>query len=328
MANLSALAVARYQHSKSHDPKARVYCSGQTHSSVAKALRILGFANDQLREIPVDRQYRIDIGCLATAIEEDEVRGLHPLAVVANAGTTNTGAIDPLPQIASVCSDKGLWFHVDGAYGGGAIVCPSRRDLLAGIEFADSVTLDPHKWLFQPYGIGCLLVRDKSTLTNLFGMRASYLSETEGSVDEVNLFDLGPELTRPNRGLRLWFAFRTFGEDRIAAAVDKGFRNAEYAQRLIETAPDWEIVTPAQMGIVTFRYTGTDKADFNDNITVNVVSELIDDGTGFVSATQLDGRPVLRLCPINPTTTCKDIETTLVRLSALAEELLIRTNGE
>jgi len=320
MANLSALAVARFQHSKSHDPKARVYCSGQTHSSVAKALRILGFADDQLRDIPVDGQYRVDIDCLTEAIEEDEARGLHPLAVVANAGTTNTGAIDPLPQIASVCRDKNLWFHVDGAYGGGAAVCPSRRDILKGIELADSITLDPHKWLFQPYGIGCLLVKDTSTLTDLFGMSADYLSETVGSTDEVNPFDLGPELTRPNRGLRLWFTLRTFGEERIAAAVEKGFHNAEHAGGLIEAAPDWEIVTPAQTGIVTFRYAGTDDEKSNDDITVKVVDALIDDGTAFVTATQLDGRSVLRLCPINPETTREDIEITLAKLSSLAEE--------
>jgi glutamate/tyrosine decarboxylase-like PLP-dependent enzyme len=321
MANLSALAVARYQHHKSHDHSLRVYCSGQTHSSVAKALRILGFGDEQLHHIGVDAEHRMDIECLGAAITEDEARGLHPLVVVANAGTTNTGAIDPLPQIASVCRDKGLWLHVDAAYGGSAVACPSRRDLLAGIELADSITIDPHKWLFQPYGIGCLLVRDTRTLTDLFGLRATYLSEMEGGSDEVNLYDLGPELTRPSRGLRLWFALRVFGVERIAAAIERGFQNAEQAQRLIESASDWEVVTPAQMGIVTFRYAGSENEHSNDKITVHVVDALIEDGTALVSTTKLDDRPVLRMCPINPATNGKDIEITLAKLSSLAKEL-------
>ena len=321
MANLSALAVARYQRAKSHQPKMRVYCSTQTHSSVGKALRILGFAEDQLRQIDSDGAHRLDATGLSAAVTEDEQRGLIPLAVVGNAGTTNSGAVDPLPELAQVCRQKNIWLHVDAAYGGGAVVCPMRRKLLNGIELADSIALDPHKWLFQPYGIGCLLVRDKTKLTDLFGMRAAYLSEMEGDPDEVNLFDLGPELTRPSRGLRLWFSLRTLGQENLAAAVNRGFENAERAQQLIEATPDWEVVTPAQMGIVTFRYAKSGDDTTADKITLAVVDKLIDSGTALVSATHLGGRPALRMCPINPATQESDIAMTLAALSRIAEQL-------
>lgn len=318
MANLSALATARHDRFGGHNPRARIYCSTQTHGSVARAMRILGFADHQLRKVRVDDNHRLDVESLAAAITQDAADGRIPLAVVANAGTTNTGAVDPLPEIATVCREKGIWLHVDAAYGGAVVLCPRRKDLLAGIEFADSITIDPHKWLFQPYGIGCLLVRNQEDLTKLYGMTADYLSETKQDTEAINLFDHGPELTRRSRGLSLWFTLRTMGQERIAAAIERGFLNAEHAEYWLDHALNWQVVTPAQMGIVTFRFAGNPNDAANDRATLAAAEALRRDGTAMVSATQINDRPVLRMCTINPATTSNDICHTFETLDRLA----------
>jgi aromatic-L-amino-acid decarboxylase len=312
LANLSALAVARHQRFGAHDPRARVYCSAETHSSVAKALRLLGFADEQLRLLAVDADDRLEARALAAALEQDRAAGLEPLALVANAGTTSSGAVDPLPELAKLCEERGLWMHVDAAYGGAVALSPSHRRLLTGLERADSIAIDPHKWLFQPYGIGCLLVRDERPLRELFAMRAGYLTEMEGEDAGVNLFDLGPELTRPSRGLRLWFTLRAIGEQGMAAAIDRGFENAERAARLLEADGGWEVLT-ARLGIVTFRRRVAEA----DNAAI--VEQMIAEGEAMVSATTVQGEPALRLCPINPATTEEDLRRTVAALSRAAD---------
>jgi aromatic-L-amino-acid decarboxylase len=237
---------------------ALAYTSSQSHHSVARALRLAGIPPANLRVIPVDARLRMDTHALRSAIAADRATGRRPFLVVAAAGTTNTGAIDPLPAIADTCHAEQLWLHVDGAYGGAFALCPQGRELLRGIERADSIAIDPHKGLFLPYGTGCLLVRDGATLRAAHAADAHYLQDVasaEGYPESPT--DLGPELSRDFRGLRLWLplmlhgaaAFRAALTEKLALARD--FHAA--LERLQADGARLEIVDPPQLSVVAFR---------------------------------------------------------------------------
>ena len=304
LANLTALAAAR----AAAGPGV-CYLSDQTHSSIPRALRTLGFPPEHVRVLPSDERLRLPLDALAAAVEADAATGVRPGFVVATAGTTNSGAVDPLPEIADLCSAKGLWFHVDGAYGASAALCDAGRRVLTGMEHADSLVLDPHKWLFQPYDAGCVLVSRRGALEQAFRMTPDYLADVAGGAGEVDLRDRGPELTRRARGLKLWLTFRTYGLARLRAAIQHGIAAAEYAERLVAADERWEVVTPAQLGIVTFALRGCDYAGHKAR-----ADALADEGFAVLTTTRLHGRPVLRLCTINPRTTLRDIAATLERL--------------
>lgn len=320
MANLSAIATAREARLEGQNPDAVVYCSDQTHSSMAKALRILGFGPGQKRTIATDDGFRLSVPALEAAIRDDRAAGRVPFCVVANGGTTNTGAIDPLGALADLCAREKLWLHVDGAYGAAAVITGRGRVALAGLERADSITLDPHKWLFQPYELGCLLVRDASTLRNAFRVEdedhADYLEDVTRHVQhDVNFYECGIQLTRSFKALKLWLSMRTFGLGEFRRAIETGFEMADHAERVLRAAGTWEIVTPSQMGIVTFRWHDASKTGAQiDAITRGTVDLMREDGYALVMSTALNHRPVLRLCPINPTTNAGEIEETIARL--------------
>ena len=207
MANLTALAVARHRRFGTGDfSRAVIYASDQTHSSIARGARVLGFAPGRLRLLGSDDGYRLDTAALAAAIEEDAARGLVPFCVIANAGTTNTGAVDPLPEIASLCRAAGAWLHVDGAYGAAAALTERGRGLLRGVGEADSVSMDPHKWLFQPFECGAVLVRDARALRDAFREVPEYLKDSDLSAQEVNFREWGVQLTRGFRAFKLWLS--------------------------------------------------------------------------------------------------------------------------
>ena len=323
-ANESGIVVADAARGGVDRRRACIYASDQTHGSLAKAARILGFPPERLRFVATDRRLRLDIEHLARRVAEDERAGLTPLVVVANAGTTNTGAVDPLPEIVDFCRVRGLWLHVDGAYGAAAVLTEKGKRELEGLADVDSLTLDPHKWWFQPYEIGCLLVRDKEHLVRAFSASGDYLRDLEGRT-EVNLFDYGPQLTRSFRALKLWMSLQVFGLDAFARAVGRCIELAEYAERVLRrqaAGPEshgWEIVTPAQLGVVTFRWrrgAGDDAAE--DRLIEAVVEAMLEDGFAVVTSTVVGGRPVLRLCPIHPAVTAADIDGTVERLAAFA----------
>lgn len=326
MANLSAIVAAREARLGGHDMQAVVYCSDQTHSSMFKGLRILGFGRDQRRRVATDDRYRLSVPALERAIAEDRARGLRPFAVVANAGTTNTGAIDPLHELADLCAREGLWLHVDGAYGAAAVFTPRGKALLDGIERADSITLDPHKWLFQPYELGCLLVRDATTLSNAFHIGdddgADYLADVSRHIQQdVNFYDRGIQLTRSFKALKLWLSMRAFGVAEFRRGIEVGLDMAEEAERVLRTDPRWEIVTPAQMGIVTFRWRDDRvTAEVLDARLAHAVDRMRADGYALVMSTMLKGRPALRLCPIHPATNAEEIRETIARLARFCAE--------
>jgi aromatic-L-amino-acid/L-tryptophan decarboxylase len=314
MANLTALATARHARLDDRTAGAVLYYSDQTHSSVDRALRVIGFLPEQIRRIESDASFRLPMEALKRAVEQDRAAGLRPFAVIGNAGTTNTGAIDPLREIAGFCRAHNLWMHVDGAYGAAAVICERGRGLLDGIALADSLSFDPHKWLFQPIECGCVLLRDAALLKSTYRIMPEYLADVHRNVTEVNPCDYGIQLTRGFRALKVWMSMQFFGLDAFRAAVERGFALAELAERKLRTMPCWEVVTTAQMGIVTFarRHAG-------DEFYARMHDAMLLDGYALATSTVLNGKTVLRLCTINPRTTEDDLERTIDWLDALAE---------
>jgi glutamate/tyrosine decarboxylase-like PLP-dependent enzyme len=324
VANLTALAVARHVKLPIASAPARrlavAFCSDQTHSCVERAFRLMGFARDQLVRIASDEQYRLPLEELARRVAAARDEGRLPFCVIANAGTTNTGAVDPLPELAEFCRTEGLWLHVDGAYGAAAMLCQEARPLLRGLELADSLAVDPHKWLFQPYEIGCALVRDAGQLHDAFRTTAEYMSVVHRA-GEVNYQDCGIQLTRSFRALKLWLSLRFFGVAAFREAVQRGIHMAEFAESVIRQTPDLEVVSPARLAIVGFRYTGStlSSADQADAVNEAIVARLLAEGFTTVTSTGLRGRRVLRLCTINPRTTEDDIRQTIRHLAQAGE---------
>ena len=314
VANLIALAAARHATLGEDTAHAIAYFSDQTHFAVERGLRVLGFAPAQLRRLPSDDRFRLVPAELERAIREDRSAGRRPFCVIANAGTTNTGAVDPLPVLREICSRESLWLHADGAYGAAGMLSGTGRALLDGLPQVDSLALDPHKWLFQPFEIGCVLVRDAGLLRSTFQVRPEYLKDALPTEDEVNLSDYGVQLTRSFRALKLWMSLKVFGLSAFREAVDWGIRLAEIAEGRLRSSGKWEIVSPAQLAIVAFRYAGGD-----DAVNLRIIDRMYDDGFAFLSSTILCERPALRLCTINPRTTEADILETIDRLERFAQ---------
>jgi glutamate/tyrosine decarboxylase-like PLP-dependent enzyme len=308
MSSLTAFAAARLARLGGHDPDATVYCSAQTHASLPRALRALGFAGDRVRILPCDGALRLPADAVATAVAADRAAGLRPFLLIANAGTTNTGAVDPLTELADLAAAQGLWLHVDGAYGAPGALTPPGAALLEGMGRADSLAIDPHKWLFAPYECAVLLVREPGLLAGAFAMAPEYLADTTGP--EPSLRDRSLQLTRMSRALKLWLTIKTFGMAEIRAGVARGIALAEHAEATLRATPGWEIVTPAQLAVVTFAPEAGDPAA--------IAAALLEEDYAVVSSTVLDGRPVLRLCTINPRTTEAEIDETIARLTAIA----------
>ena len=303
MASLTALVAARESRG---GVGGVVYLSDQAHASILRDLKVMG--EREVRVLPSDASFRLSVGAVAAAVAADRAAGLSPFAVVANAGTTNTGAIDPLDELADLCASEGLWFHVDGAYGASAALCPPGRSALAGMERADSLTIDPHKWLFQPYEAGAVLIRHPGLLEQTYAMSGEYLRDTFGG--EVNFRDRDIQLTRGVRALKLWLSVQVFGLDAFRSAVAHGIALAEHAEAVLRAREGWEIVTPAQLGIVCFAHASANESEISE--------ATVRDGYAAPSTTVLRGRTVLRLCTINPRTTFDDIEATIERMERLS----------
>jgi glutamate/tyrosine decarboxylase-like PLP-dependent enzyme len=319
MANLTALAVARKAKLNNRLDNSVVYLSDQTHSSVERALMILGFQPEQIRKLATDEDFRLPVQTLRTSIAADKAADKIPFCVIANAGTTNTGSIDPLMEIAGLCEDMELWFHIDAAYGGAAVLTDEGREVLHGIECADSIVIDPHKWLFQPFEIGCVLIRDRKQMVEAFHVAAGYLQDLDWS--QVNFVDYGLQLTRSFRALKLWMSFKIFGIDAFRQAIQHAFTLASLTENLINNAPALQIVTPAQLGMVTFRYAVANLSTQTLNeINLQIFRKLASDGYALVTTTTLRGFVTLRMVTINPRTTEADIHGTIERIIRFGNE--------
>ena len=303
-ANLTALLVAR-EAAGGPSPDSVMYVSDQAHSSLARTARAMGLLPHQVRVLPTDDRWRLAPDTVAAAVQADRGAGRIPFALCASAGSTNTGAVDHLAGLADVCAAERLWLHVDAAYGGFAALTAKGRAALAGIERADSVTLDPHKWLYQPMECGCVLIRDGVRLERTFAIHPDYLDgDAVQGAGEVNFADRGLQLSRGFRALKVWVTLQTFGLNAFRACIQRNLDLAEYAEGLIRGCPGLTVMAPATLGIVCFRreWPGCDEAETERRGTA-LADELERGGTALVSTTRLAGRHAIRLCILNPTTT-------------------------
>jgi glutamate/tyrosine decarboxylase-like PLP-dependent enzyme len=300
LANLTAIACARETLVGAMRDDLVLYASDQAHSSIARAARVLGFRPGQLRVLPVDESMRLEPETLAAAVAADLAAGRRPFLVAANAGATSTGAVDPLDELAAVGREHGLWLHADAAYGGFAVLTERGRAQLGDLAVADSLALDPHKWLYQPYECGCLLVRDGAALGRAFELRSDYLRDAAAPPAGVNFADYGLQLSRTSRAFKLWLSLQTFGVDAFRAAIDRTLDLAEHAAERIRGSACLELVAPPSLGVVCFAR--------DDGAVDGLVAALETSGLGLISSTRVDGREVLRICVLNHTTTERDVD--------------------
>jgi glutamate/tyrosine decarboxylase-like PLP-dependent enzyme len=319
-ANLTALVTAREPLSYEDRGRAVLYLTEQRHWSVDRAARVMGLRGDQLRPVQADSQYRLDLAALRDAIAWDRAGGKLPWVVVANAGATNTGTVDPLAPLEDLCRESKLWLHVDAAYGWAASLTEEGKKLLEGIDRADSITLDPHKWFGQTFEAGCVLVRDGRLLARTFAMRPEYMQDVEPAADEVNFADHSLALTRRFRALRVWLSIKVLGLGWFRSLIEHCCNLAELAQGLLEQSAVFEILCPRQLSLVCFRYVppGYHKDDAGlDEINLALIEKLRATGRGFISSTRLNGKVALRFCFVNWRTTTADVEEIIQLLKTL-----------
>jgi glutamate/tyrosine decarboxylase-like PLP-dependent enzyme len=321
IANLSAIVAARQAHGvKSFDvPRRVVYATRYAHHSLQKALRIAGLAECVQRTVESDAAGRMDTADLVRCVSAHRKAGLLPWMVIANAGTTDTGAVDPLADIAGLCTEQKLWLHVDAAYGGAFLLCEPGRRALAGIERSDSAVIDPHKGLFLPFGSGALVVKDRASLLAAHTQSADYMQDALRGAVEHSSADLSPELSRPFRGLRLWLALKLHGLAPFRAALEEKLLLARHFHERLATIPGFEVGPPPDLSIVTYRY--VPKSGDADAFNRSLVEAMKADGRVFVSSTMLNGRFVLRLAVLQFRTHLEHVEQAIELLEHHARAL-------
>lgn len=328
MANLLGLAVAR--HAKAgfdvgdeglHGARERltIYCSSETHMWARKSVEFLGLGQQSLRQIPVDENFRIDTAALQQQIRDDRAAGLHPIAVIGTAGTVNTGAVDDLSELATICKQEDLWFHVDGAFGALVKLSPKYKDLVKGMEQADSLAFDLHKWMYLPFEVGCLLVRDAAAHTATFAAEASYLEATTRGMlaGGLTFSDRGIELTRGFKALKVWMSLKAYGVAAHGQLIERNMEQTEHFVSRIHAQPELELLTPRTMNIVCFRYNSPFLSDEEQRNKVNreIVLRLQESGEFIVSGTVLRGNYAIRVANTNHRSRFEDFD-------ALAEAVL------
>jgi glutamate/tyrosine decarboxylase-like PLP-dependent enzyme len=350
LANLNALLIAHRARSEGNSSRAglwnsqtpmTIYASDQIHMSIPKAADILGLGRDQVRLVASDDRFRMNVKVLRQLIESDAKNGLKPFCVVASAGTVNTGAVDPLDEIAEVAQEFGLWFHIDGAYGALAALDARKRPLFAGLDRADSISLDPHKWLYTPVDSGCLLFHDEEVARQAFSAnRADYIQVHEQSAEESFAFwDYGVELSRRFRALKIWLTLRYYGTRRIADAISEDNSLAEYLAQRVSDSDDFELLAPVELSICCFRYlpleartklrspSEDDQVRRNselDQLNTSILHAVQRGGRAYLSNATVNDRFALRACITNFRTTRADIDMTLEVVRETARALATR----
>jgi len=327
MANFVALKVARDQQAgvevraegmRSLDQALTLYASEEVHVVTDRAADMLGLGSDAVRKIPVDDRYRMRMDALREAISTDREAGALPIAVVASAGTVATGAIDPLQEVADVCQEEGLWMHVDAAYGGPAVLAEDLRPLFAGIERADSIAFDPHKWLYTPHSGGCVLVHDLPHMADSFSADPTYIyQDNERARRGIDLGQIGPQFSRGFWALKVWVSLLAHGRRAFAARISHDARLARYLGRRVRERPEFELSTPVSLSICCFRYVPPDlpgsaaRDEYLDLLNERIMTEIQLDGRVHYSNAVLGGRFVLRACIVNFRTEADDLEAVL-----------------
>lgn len=300
MANLVAVVTARRVRLPTDFLRGTIYVSDQVHHSITKAATLAGFPEDAVRVVPSDGDFRIDCRQLRETVRNDRAHGRTPFMVVGSAGTTNTGAVDSLDELAAIAAEEGLWFHVDAAYGGFFLLTERGRSAFRGIERSDSTTLDPHKGLFLPYGTGSVLVREGAHLRHAHAVSGSYMPPMPDDPEAIDLSQNSPELSRGFRGLRVWLPLKLLGTDPFRRSLDEKLDLARWAAEQIVGIPSIELVAAPQLSVLAFRYApaGTDSERLN--IVNRRLLKLINERQRvFLSGTTLAGRFVLRVCVLS-----------------------------
>ncbi|MBI1807328.1 MAG: aminotransferase class V-fold PLP-dependent enzyme [Ignavibacteria bacterium] len=321
IANLIGIVAARDAYNlKAKDvERSAIYLTSQAHHSVDKAIRIAGLKECILRYVPVDERYRMDAKALEQMIHSDKSAGLHPWLVIASAGTTDVGAVDPIATIGDIARTHRLWFHLDAAYGGFFVLCEEGKKILKGMEKSDSLVMDPHKGLFLPYGTGAAIIKERKKLSDAFWYQASYLEDAAKSSDEISPADVSPELTKHFRGMRLWLPLKLVGVQPFRAALEEKLLLTRYAYGQIKQTPGFEVGPFPDLSVMTFRYIPRrgDANVFNQRL----IEEVVRDGKVFLSSTRLDGKFVLRIAVLCFRTHLNTIEYAIDILKRKAKQL-------
>jgi len=336
MANFVALKVARDAQASwdirsrgvAAGPPLMIYASEEVHVTTDRAADMMGLGIEAVRKIPIGHDYRMRSEALREAIQADREAGAVPFAVVGTAGTVATGVIDPLQEIGRICEDEALWFHVDAAYGGPAVLAEDLRHLFAGIERADSIAFDPHKWMYTPHSGGCILVRDSATLSASFAALAAYIHEDkERSGHGVDLGMMGPQFSRGFQALKVWVSLLAHGRRAYARRISHDAALARYMGARVEERPELELAVPVGLSICCFRYVppdlpmGAGSEDYLNVLNERLMTDIQLDGRAFCSNAVLEGRFVLRACIVNFRTEAADVDALLDLASELGAEL-------
>jgi glutamate/tyrosine decarboxylase-like PLP-dependent enzyme len=311
-------------------PQLVVYGSEEVHSVTLRAADMLGLGRDAVRELPTDDEYRLRLDALRQAVEEDRAAGRRPTAVVASAGTVATGAIDPLEEIADLCAGEDLWFHVDGAYGGPGVLAEELRPLFAGIERADSIAFDPHKWLYTPHSGGCVLVRDLADLPRSFSIHehASYVFEDkERTGTGLDGNEMGPQFSRGFWALKVWVSLLAHGRRAYARRIAHDVELAKYLGQRVDERPEFERMAPVTLSICCFRYVPPDlpqsagREEYLDELNQRLMTEIQVSGRVYPSNAVLRGRFTLRSCIVNFRTEAEEMDLLLDVAAELGSKL-------
>jgi aromatic-L-amino-acid decarboxylase len=339
MANLIGLAVARTAKAgfdvREHGlqnyrgPRLVFYASSETHGWCRKAAELLGLGNSSFRRVPVGPDYRINIEALRVLIESDRRENMQPFCVVGNAGTINTGTTDDLRALAKICRDKNLWFHVDGAYGALARLSEHLRSIVAGIEEADSLAFDLHKWMYLPFEVGCVLVRDADAHRRTFAANQNYFGDSDRGVIAGGLpfADRGIELTRSFRALKVWMSLKAHGVKKFARLIEQNVAQAQYLVERIRSQRELELLAPAPLNVVCFRFHAPQSSESRLNaINKELLLRLQESGIAVPSSTILDGKFAIRVAITNHRSRRADFDVFLAAVlelgSAIASEPL------
>ena len=332
MANLTALAVARDKYlgknAREEGLQGRksplvLYTSEEAHNSIDKAASILGIGINHVRHIPCDEHFQIRTDLLKETIIEDRRDGFSPFCVVGSAGTVTTGSIDPINNLADLCKEENLWFHIDGAYGALTVLSDRLKNKLLPIGRADSLSLDPHKFIFNPLEAGCVIIRDAEDLKSSYSFVPTYLSMVSDS-DFLNYAEYGPQLSRSFKALKVWWSLRAYGKNLYAKAIDQLFDLASYMGDLIQAEPELELMAPVNFNAVCVRC-----RDLDDLHNEKILEQMVSSGVAFLGRAMVKGKFCMRACFMNLRTTRKDVKVIINEIKRLGkEQLLIDSEGK
>ncbi len=323
LSNLTGMIAARGNKlTEDEYPVGCAYLSDQAHSSIKKGLRLMGIRSDNIIIIPSDDNFQMRMDLLEEAVKEDKKRGKKPFLIIGTLGTTNTGSIDPIEKITEIAKTYDMWVHVDGAFGGSILFSDIYNHLVKGIENADSLSWDTHKWAMQVYSCSCIIAKDKKNLIHVFAEHPEYLDDVM-STEHTDSWDLGIEMSRPARAIKLWFTIQAMGTDYLSDVIDYPFFYTSLVKKELEKFEDWEITSPPMCGTITFRFAPKGFSENKlDELNGAISRQIINENYAYIVTTTIKNKRVLRMNIINCNTTDEDIISTVKRLDEIAHDFI------